>query len=209
MSYLKIGPMATLIFSGPGRPRLAAAGYSVARGTFCAAAFWVYVGSFESSVRSTIGLNVCRDRRYVAGADPSYWVVYPPRVDWEPPAWESPGDYEVCDVLEWAGASRVDDPYAPAHEAVRAALVKLVRRSWDLWSLQTSGNGRLIAATAASRVDAALRYHHSRAVAKGDHVVVTVEGKEVAAVGGSADERELSHIRERLRQRGWKVYEPR
>ena len=201
MSYLRIGPMKALILSGTDRPRLAAAGYSVRRGTFGACALWVHIWPYETSVRATVRANAC-DGRYVAARDGSRWSVFPPRREWTP-------DYEVTDVLAWAGASRADDPWAPAHEAARAALVLLVRRSWDLWSLRTSGDGRTIAAHAASRLDTALRDHHGRAVAKGDYVVITVEGKEVAAVGGSADDCELARIRERLRQRGRKVYEPR
>jgi len=208
MSYFRIGPMTALILSGTGRPRLAAPGYYVRRRTFSACAFWVRIGPYESSTRATISLNVCRDRRYVAGRDGSRWIIYSPVLDWAPPAWESPGDYEVSDVIEWAGNSRADDPWAPAHEAARAALVLLVRRSWDLWCIRTSGDGETIAAKTASRLDAALRDHHGRAVARGDKVVVTVDGKEVAVVGGTPDEEEMNKIRERLRARGLRVYVP-
>jgi hypothetical protein len=201
--------MKALLLSGTGRPQLAAAGYSVRRSTFSACAFWVHIGPSESSTRATIGLNVCRERRYVAACEGGAWIVFPPRLDWAPPAWESPSEPTTCDVLEWADHSRADDPWAPAHEAARAALVLLVRRSWDLWCLRTSGDGATIAAKAASRLDAALRDHHGRAVAKGDKIVVTVDGEEVAAVGGTPDERELAQMRDRLRQRGWRVYEPR
>ena len=203
MSHLRIGPMTALILSGTDRPQLAAVGYTVARASFCACASWASVGRF--GVRSTIGLVVCRERRYVAACEGGSWIVYPPRLDWAPPAEESPSEPTTCDLLEWADQSRVDDPHAPAHEAARAALVLLARRSWALWWVLTGGDAAAAAARSASRLDAALHDHHGRAVADGDHVVVTVDGKEVAAVGGTPDEHELARMRERLRAHGWRV----
>jgi hypothetical protein len=194
MSARRLEPLA-LVVSGPDRPQLAAAGYTVARASFCACASWV-------SVRSTIGLIVCRERRHVAVCNGSRWIVYPPRLDWSPPAWESPSEPTTCDVLEWADHSRADDPWAPAHEAARSALVLLGRRSWAVWWELKGGDAAAAAATAVSRLDAALRDHHGRAVAKGDKIVVTVDGEEVATVGGTPDAQEVRRIRELLHQRG-------
>jgi hypothetical protein len=49
-------------------------------------------------------------------------------------------------------------------------------------------------------LDAALRDHHGRAVAKGDRIVVTVGGTEVAAVGGKPDEQDLARVRAIIRE---------
>ena len=202
MSYLRSRPLKAVVVSRPGRPQLAAAGYAVARATFCACASWV-------AVTRVVGLIVCRERRYVAACDGSRWIVFPPRTDWAPPAEESPSEPTTCDLLEWADQSRVDDPHAPAHEAARAALVLLARRSWAVWWELTGGDAAAAAATAASRLDAALRDHHGRAIVRGDHIVMTVDGREVASVGGTPDELELAGLRELLGQRGAGVYTSR
>ena len=194
MSSRRIGPLKALVLSGPGRPQHAAAGYTVARASFCACASWASVGRF--GVRSTIGLVVCRERRYVAACEGGSWIVYPPRLDWASPTQESPSEPTTCDVLEWADQSRADDPLAPAHDAARSALVLLGRRSWALWWVLKGGDAAAAVAAAARRLDAALRDHHGRAIVRGDHVVVTVDGREVAAVGGTPDELELARIRE-------------
>jgi len=181
--------MAALIVSGPDRLQRAAVVYTVARAMFCACASWV-------AVTRVAGLIVCRERRHVAVCERGAWIVYPPRLDWAPPAEERPSEPTTCDLLEWADQSRVDDPHAPAHEAARAALVLLASRSWALWWVLTGGDAAAAVAAAARRLDAALRDHHGRAIVRGDHVVVTVDGREVAAVGGTPDELELARIRE-------------
>jgi hypothetical protein len=193
--------MKALIMSGTERPQLAAAGWTIHRSTWCACALWVHVGTHDSSVRATIGLAVCSGRRFAAACEGGSWVVYRPREDWAPPAWQSPGECEFRNTLPWADESNVDDPWAPAHVAARAALGLLASKSWPQWWTMKLGDGAAAAADGASRLDAALRDHHGRAVAKGDTIVMTVGDKEIFSTGGRPKEHDFARVREILRER--------